>query len=147
MDVDSGMGMEGDDLEEEAEDEELDPQYQMHLDENEVGTGKPRKKRTAMVRITLIPPHIIYSLAPQEHPLRKWLGERDNYLLELLRRDGRGDSRSPCHQCSHADGVVRCIDCHGGRMLCRKCMVSSHHTNPLHRVEVCNHLFAFNTFR
>lgn len=36
-----------------AEDEDGDPQYQRFLEDNELGTGKPRKKRTVTVRTLL----------------------------------------------------------------------------------------------
>lgn len=122
-----------------AEDEGVDPQYQQHLEDNDLEAGKPRRKRTAAVRTFFFAPrtHILTgSIFMQEHPLRKWLGQRDHYLLELIRRDGRGDDGSQCFHCHLADGLYRCIDCHGGSMLCRACMVSTHYTTPLHRIEV-----------
>ncbi|KZP24407.1 hypothetical protein FIBSPDRAFT_1011668, partial [Athelia psychrophila] len=58
------------------------------------------------------------------------------FLLELLRRDGRGDEGSRCSSCDIAHGVVRCLDCYGGMMVCEDCIVSTHHVNPLHRLEI-----------
>ncbi|THU80292.1 hypothetical protein K435DRAFT_585037, partial [Dendrothele bispora CBS 962.96] len=30
----------------------------------------------------------------------------------------------------------RCRDCHGRRMLCRECCLTSHRYNPFHRIEI-----------
>ncbi|KZP03688.1 hypothetical protein FIBSPDRAFT_915265 [Athelia psychrophila] len=78
---------------------------------------------------------------PADNPTVKWLPERDDFLLQMLRLDGRGDwireTECPhCHQGSPP--VMRCKDCHGGTMLCAACMVSTHHINPTHRIERWN---------
>lgn len=42
-----------------------------------------------------------------------------------------------CEECcaAQADGLYRCRDCHGGAMLCRMCIVSTHSRDPFHRFE------------
>lgn len=77
------------------------------------------------------------------NPLRTWLiGDRDMYLLELLRGDGRGDcwkdeeGRAVCRGCKDGEGVVRCMDCFGEHLVCHQCTVDIHAATPLHRLEV-----------
>lgn len=135
MEVDTGLEQEEAAV---LEDEGVDPQYQRHLEDNELGTGKTRRKRTVEVRGLLFHSNVCSSsFSIQDNPLRKWLDERDSYMLELLRRDGRGGADAHCAQCHAAAATIRCIDCHGGRMVCNDCTVSTHGTTPLHRVEVC----------
>ncbi|KAF7969882.1 hypothetical protein HWV62_25675 [Athelia sp. TMB] len=107
----------GEDQDEGAAEDAIDPQYQHHLEERSLGEPKSRQKRI------------------QNNPLRTWLDEREDFLLELLRRDGRGDSGHRC-SCNKADGVVRCTDCYGSVMVCQSCIVETHHVNPFHRIEI-----------
>ncbi|KAJ7037089.1 hypothetical protein C8F04DRAFT_1180815 [Mycena alexandri] len=80
-----------------------------------------------------------------DYPLKEWVkDERDTWLEELLRAEGRGDHRSysACPRCKvqtdefTAVPMYRCEDClRGGEMLCQGCMVSTHLQSPLHRIE------------
>lgn len=64
------------------------------------------------------------------------------YLEELLRGDGRGEcwkdeeGRAACRGCDTGEGVIRCLDCFGGHLVCHKCTVGIHAALPLHRLEV-----------
>lgn len=82
--------------------------------------------------------HWLTAAKQQDDPLWKWKDERDLYLRELLRLDGRADLRdSPCTLCNIAGGPeYRCEDCFGGELFCKGCMVNIHACMPLHRVEV-----------
>ena len=69
----------------------------------------------------------------------QWLQFRNIFLDELLRHDGLGDflGHTECSDCKKAPGVIKCKDCSSGQMLkCPECVVASHATFPLHRVEV-----------
>lgn len=72
--------------------------------------------------------------------MEQWMGHRDEYLDELLRRDGlsAGSPQHGCHACEKTDvaNVMRCRDCAGGRHFCADCILSAHGALPLHRVEV-----------
>ncbi|KAJ7076280.1 hypothetical protein B0H15DRAFT_1006298 [Mycena belliarum] len=61
-----------------------------------------------------------------DNPLREWVLEnRDEFLAELLRWEGRGDHRA--------------YDiCPGGEMVCSACIVEHHKRTPLHVVEFWN---------
>ncbi len=73
-----------------------------------------------------------------------WLEEADEYLQELLRREGRGDFATtpcPCGSAgSHAE--YRCEDCYGDRLYCQQCISGYHLKHPLHRVRVSRRSFA-----
>ncbi|KAF7967636.1 hypothetical protein HWV62_33617 [Athelia sp. TMB] len=85
------------------------------------GAEKPRPKRV------------------QINPLRTWLlQDREEFLLELLLRDGRRGHGSRCGRCNLVDGTLRCKDCHGGQILCKACLLINHQVQPLHRVETWN---------
>lgn len=70
--------------------------------------------------------------------MKVWLDDRDMFLDELLRNNGRGDCRHQvaCNMCEVEKQEYRCNDCFGGEIYCRACIVSSHAINPLHRTEV-----------
>jgi hypothetical protein len=99
----------------------LDPAYKFFLDDNDMQEPQEasRRKRT-----------------PDDDPLRQWMPERDNYLQELLRLDGRAGLGGNCGLC-HAEGPeYRCEDCFGGSIFCQQCTVNLHACMPLHRIEV-----------
>lgn len=41
-----------------------------------------------------------------------------------------------CKECGQIEGLFRCKDCFGGRILCRDCLLNTHAVLPLHRVIV-----------
>ncbi|KAG1729676.1 uncharacterized protein EDB91DRAFT_1085702 [Suillus paluster] len=75
-----------------------------------------------------------------DNPIGLWLKEREAYLLELLRLEGRGDymftevclGSSECNGCPE----YRCRDCFGTALYCKDCTVSRHRESPLHRIQV-----------
>ena len=71
--------------------------------------------------------------------MNAWLPFRSEYLDELLRLEGLGDSAgSPsCCNCDAGECLFRCEDCFGGPLFCETCIVSRHALLPLHRVKVC----------
>ncbi|KAJ7097255.1 hypothetical protein B0H15DRAFT_773428 [Mycena belliarum] len=78
----------------------------------------------------------------QDNPLREWVLEnRDEFLAELLRWEGRGDHRAYdiCPGCSTQRAEYRCRLCMtGGEMVCSACIVEHHKRTPLHVVEFWN---------
>ncbi|KAG2355521.1 hypothetical protein BDR07DRAFT_1453748 [Suillus spraguei] len=68
--------------------------------------------------------------------------EREKYLMELIRLEGRGDyaTREACRrdrECTFKP-EYRCKDCFGTELYCKDCMVERHRDNPLHRIEHWN---------
>jgi hypothetical protein len=75
---------------------------------------------------------------PQDDPLRVFALEVETFLHEFLRLESRADQPGPaCPSCEDGVATVRCVDCFGGALFCRNCIVSVHARNPLHRVQVC----------
>ncbi|KAG1720353.1 uncharacterized protein EDB91DRAFT_1240417 [Suillus paluster] len=63
-------------------------------------------------------------------------GERDTYLAELIRLDGRSDSSSNvCGECC-AHAQFRCLDCDNLQLYCRGCTVANHSWSPTNRIQV-----------
>ncbi|KII83256.1 hypothetical protein PLICRDRAFT_119572 [Plicaturopsis crispa FD-325 SS-3] len=62
---------------------------------------------------------------------------RDEYALELLRLEGRGDfaEDAGCADCKAASPCFRCRDCGRGVLLCKPCIIERHRCLPLHIVE------------
>ncbi|KAJ7624686.1 hypothetical protein FB45DRAFT_686383, partial [Roridomyces roridus] len=62
---------------------------------------------------------------------------RDEYLHELLRRDGCMNHEAEDHTCRvcglTSDTFVRCISCFGSEMMCGGCCVARHAANPFHK--------------
>ena len=115
----------------------LDPAYTHYLDINE--PGPPRRPRTfeviCIVIMEVLGHLLIINL--QDDPLIKWIKDRNLFLHELIRLEGRGDEdlRSSCRLCGSAPDI-RCEDCFGGEMFCQRCTIDLHAVNPLHRIEV-----------
>ncbi|KAF7977625.1 hypothetical protein HWV62_3024 [Athelia sp. TMB] len=164
VEVDNGLGPDsGDELPEHAEPAEeviepaIDPQYLLHIEDNatepektvagaektaagaeKTAAGAEKTAATAGAEKTA---EKLRQKRVQINPLRTWLKERDEFLLELLRRDGRRDSGSLCAICSRVDGNIRCKDCHGGQIVCQTCVVKIHQVHPLHRIEIWNDMY------
>ena len=111
----------------------------------DVNTFNPHRsrKRTAGVSI-----HSILFLTTQalivlqDRPLLMWLKDREIYLEELLRFEGREHFASACALCGAADPCYTCKDCVGRALLCEACVLSCHYRNPLHMLKV-----RFNTLK
>ncbi|KAG1864793.1 hypothetical protein F4604DRAFT_1882005 [Suillus subluteus] len=65
------------------------------------------------------------------------MDDRDMFLLEFLRHEGRGDygGASVCWHCHLDVPQFRCIDCFGAELYCKDCIVSLHAQNPVHRIQ------------
>ncbi|KAF8132456.1 hypothetical protein EV363DRAFT_1163307 [Boletus edulis] len=76
----------------------------------------------------------------QDHPLLTWLDDRELFLQELIRLEGRGDQGldGECGACKSATACYRCSDCFGGVMYCKWCIIQQHAASPLHRVKEWN---------
>ncbi|OAX30619.1 hypothetical protein K503DRAFT_728235, partial [Rhizopogon vinicolor AM-OR11-026] len=62
--------------------------------------------------------------------------DRDVFLLEILRHDGRGNMASNSCGLCHADAALfRCKDCFDLNLYCQQCIVKNHSRSPVHRVE------------
>ncbi|KAG1850227.1 hypothetical protein DFJ58DRAFT_716845 [Suillus subalutaceus] len=75
-----------------------------------------------------------------DYPLTSWLPERDAFILEMLRLEGRRDfiSQATCrgtYGCS-LPAEFRCEDCFGTKLYCQSCTMERHHEHPLHRIKV-----------
>ena len=72
-----------------------------------------------------------------------WIPERDLYLDELVRREGRGGYvKVLCDGCvrekASAPGQAsyRCLSCMPGPLLCQDCLCRRHKQIPFHRIQV-----------
>lgn len=105
-------------------------------------TGEPAKQnRTVGVSCLKYSLSYCTNTACQDNPLSVWVRERENFLLELLRLDGRGDFIFD-QVCEGHDGCqghpdYRCRDCFGTALYCKGCMLARHQESPLHRLQVC----------
>ncbi|KAJ7860607.1 hypothetical protein B0H14DRAFT_3084801 [Mycena olivaceomarginata] len=81
-----------------------------------------------------------------DRPLQNWLPHRDEYLLENLRREGRGSPKNyarcaecPIRQCE-GPAVWHCVDqaCLGEGMYCSRCIVAAHVQHHTHFLEKWN---------
>lgn len=115
---------------------------QTHFDDpNEEPEARKRTRTLAVVRMVSYILLYITNVALQTNPLLLWAThERDMYLSELLRLEGRGDfaGKSTCGQCGSNDSPSfhRCEDCQDSNLYCGACMVKLHCSLPFHRVKV-----------
>ncbi|KAF8883132.1 hypothetical protein BD779DRAFT_1444238, partial [Infundibulicybe gibba] len=73
-----------------------------------------------------------------DNPLLFWLPNRDRYVAEDLRWEGRGGCPDSCNRCNGSSANYRCIDCDGGQLLCGICIKEVHICNGLHRISEWN---------
>ncbi|TFK61703.1 hypothetical protein BDN72DRAFT_746198, partial [Pluteus cervinus] len=72
-----------------------------------------------------------------DHPLLVFKGERDRFLTEFVRLDGRGGrTDNLCIACKVHPAAFQCQDCFSKDLFCSGCMVFRHQENPLHWIEV-----------
>ncbi|KAF5335445.1 hypothetical protein D9758_017825 [Tetrapyrgos nigripes] len=76
-------------------------------------------------------------VSSQDNPTQGWLPFREEYLEEMLWVEGRRGLGDQCSACSVVNPIYRCVDeeCVLAGMMCKKCMISSHATHPLHWIE------------
>jgi len=75
------------------------------------------------------------------------MGDRDLYLDELIRLEGRGVfTNNLCELCRNG-GMYRCLDCLAVQLLCPGCMSRVHSFNPFHVIEVSPSVFSGYTTR
>ncbi|KAF8065143.1 hypothetical protein FPV67DRAFT_1419520 [Lyophyllum atratum] len=112
----------------------LDPAYLAEVDAERVTPKRTNIRASLHTHISL---RFSTNCLFQINPLKKWLADRDQYLAEFLRLEGRGGHPDTCprHSGEECHASYRCIDCFGGELLCQPCMVSTHGTSPLHRIE------------
>ena len=79
--------------------------------------------------------------------MKLFLPQRDMFLNEMIRRDGRGHNRNEmCPECpdqtAPGKAVIRCMGCTPAPLRCEACTVRAHALNPYHRVKVSYHVFS-----
>ena len=75
--------------------------------------------------------------------MRTWLNVRSTILDETIALDGPGNNRlDSCNSCGNAEAapLYRCLECLYGLLYCNECILKSHTTLPLHRLEVSSRL-------
>ena len=72
----------------------------------------------------------------KDNPLLLWRDERDLFLKEFVRLEGRGVSTNGnCELCRN-EGAFRCLDCVAVQFLCQECIARVHAFNPFHVIQV-----------
>ena len=56
-------------------------------------------------------------------------------ILQALQAREALPGSTTCAECTELVGHWRCVDCTGGKLLCRCCMRHSHFVNPFHRIQ------------
>ncbi|KAJ7076920.1 hypothetical protein C8R43DRAFT_1143595 [Mycena crocata] len=71
-----------------------------------------------------------------EPSLQEFRPLRQEFLNQMLRRDGCGDASSDiCPGCGGPDSMIRCRNCFGDLLYCDVCTVKNHEHHPLHIIE------------
>ncbi|KAG0693725.1 hypothetical protein DFH29DRAFT_985427 [Suillus ampliporus] len=76
----------------------------------------------------------------KDEPQKLWIPEREKFLKEFIRLEGRGDTML-YQTCQGLPGcpneaVMRCRDCEGLQLYCQGCTVMQHTATPLHHMEI-----------
>ncbi|KAJ3714963.1 hypothetical protein C8R42DRAFT_725909 [Lentinula raphanica] len=84
-----------------------------------------------------------------DQPLLEWKAHADEYLAEMIRNEGRGDSLiAKCFLCKRdgddAAPLFRCMDCFSKNLVCEDCCRTRHEDRPLDVVERWNGSFFEN---
>lgn len=81
----------------------------------------------------------------QDKALHRWVPEIDFFLKSMITLEGRSPGTSSCQVCGKSDeSNYRCVDCDNIGHLCESCMVHTHRSLPLHRIQV-GYTIAFPT--
>ncbi|KAF9553123.1 hypothetical protein CPC08DRAFT_646024 [Agrocybe pediades] len=71
-----------------------------------------------------------------DEPLKEWKEEREVFLSEFLRFEGKdANSSESCAECGACVGNFRCLDCDNLDLVCRECILKLHRRNGLHHIE------------
>ncbi|KAJ8701131.1 hypothetical protein PTI98_002092 [Pleurotus ostreatus] len=81
-----------------------------------------------------------------DQPLLVWMHERDTFVQEFLRLEGRAYPDAGCpgvhtELACGKDALFRCPQCFDPRLFCQDCIVLLHQALPLHVVEIWNSRF------
>lgn len=67
----------------------------------------------------------------------EWRPFADEYLAEMVRNEGRGDSDiETCYRCNQGVPMYRCMECFLEDLICERCCREVHMERPLDIVEV-----------
>ncbi|TFY50876.1 hypothetical protein EVJ58_g10849, partial [Rhodofomes roseus] len=70
-----------------------------------------------------------------DRPLEEWAAKIDDWLLELIRLEGRAEfTDDACPSCDTGRAEYRCADCADLQLYCADCTVRNHSRNPWHRL-------------
>jgi CxC2 like cysteine cluster associated with KDZ transposases len=115
---------------------DMDPAYLEHLNKDFF----PTKRQRTYVSNVVVHRFSLCFIIFQVNPITRWLSDRDTFLAEFHRLEGRGDYSSItclcCGEMENSPALYRCIDCSGTELMCQSCIVLVHKSNPLHRVKV-----------
>ena len=108
---------------------------------------KPKRRRNTTNAVSYTSQFIflLKYLNSCQHQLSEWMKFREAFLDEALRHDGLGNflDQTKCSNCGNVPGIIKCKNCANGVLLkCPECIVTSHKSLLLHRVEV-SFLFFF----
>jgi CxC2 like cysteine cluster associated with KDZ transposases len=76
--------------------------------------------------------------------MQEWIPQRDHFLSTILASEALPQDPT-CSHCSIADGLLRCNDCFGGRILCQQCCLNLHKSHPFHVLQRWNGSFFAET--
>jgi CxC2 like cysteine cluster associated with KDZ transposases len=69
--------------------------------------------------------------------MNDWLPHQKTFLFEILAMEAP-PADMICTSCLVQKAEIRCLDCLGSPILCRRCGLKNHHSDPYHKVEVWN---------
>lgn len=72
----------------------------------------------------------------QDNPLQIWREERQLFLDELIRLEGRGIFTDGSCELCRENGLYRCLDCVAVQFLCGGCLNRVHSFHPFHVIQV-----------
>lgn len=72
----------------------------------------------------------------QDNTILSWLLERQTFVDEFIRLEGRGKAADRLCDCGMA-ASFRCNDCLSVNLSCQECIVRRHAETPFHRIKVC----------
>jgi len=82
-----------------------------------------------------------FILTTLQTKMKTWLDVRSTVLDEMVTLDGPGNNRlDSCGSCGNSQATLlyRCLECSYSLLYCGGCILKSHTTSPLHRLEVCS---------
>ena len=123
--------------------------YEEVIMEKPISSKKAKKRRkVGNDSVSVSSVYIAFLLTAFQTKMLTWLDVRSTVLDEMITLDGPGSHQlDSCNLCgdNQTTSLYRCLECSYALPCCGECVLKSHTTLPLHRLEVSLHFLVHSS--